>query len=66
MIQLATRVVAADSGHSLVVEFKNPKNDRWEIAITCFSDEAASKAKQFYDSRTYNGWSSAKLSKSNQ
>lgn len=61
IMNLITRVIPSESGKALVVEFRNPRNDRWELAIVCFSDEAAMRAKSFYDSRTFKGWTSEKL-----
>ncbi len=64
-MNLEFRSVASPSGRSQVIEFRNPRTNRWEPAMTCFTAEAETAALKFYRSRYYEGWTSEKLSKSN-
>lgn len=53
-------------GVGLTVEFKNPRTLFWEPISSWGSEDAAKSALQFYLLHDYEGWESAKLSKSRQ
>jgi hypothetical protein len=47
-----------------VVEWLNPRIFVWEPATNFITEAAAQGAHLFYNSQTYEGWASSKLSKS--
>jgi len=48
------------------VEAQNPRTMNWDIVTNFLSEQSATTAAEWYRKQDYKGWTSTKISKSNQ